>query len=147
MISCSSPVAELEGKISCYWTGSTFLSLSKSLDEPLDQLNISPCILLTIPFSSTDAGACPRLQHIAIHIGISDFFSDIYDPEHIREYQTVVTRLEVQTKITRLHFYNFLSSQICIGNRHFAGGDHVTTATLNQLDKMVSRNGKSSWRH
>ena len=51
--------------------------------------------LIICSYGIPQIGACPRLQHIAVHIGISDYFSDTDAPENIRKYKHIVDSLEV----------------------------------------------------
>jgi len=38
-------------------------------------------------------GACPRLERIEVHIGISDYFTDVKDEGNIRKYEQIVKTL------------------------------------------------------
>lgn len=40
-------------------------------------------------------GACPRLERIEVHIGISDYFIDVDDDATRRKYSRIVKKLEV----------------------------------------------------
>ena len=40
-------------------------------------------------------GACPRLERIEVHIGISDYFMNVDDDVSKRKYSRIVKKLEV----------------------------------------------------
>ena len=40
-------------------------------------------------------GACPRLESIEVHIGISDYFTDVEDVRNKKKYRRIVKKLTV----------------------------------------------------
>ena len=53
------------------------------------------CAILLIKIVLRPLGACPRLERIEVHIGISDYFIDVDDDVTKRKYSCIVKKLEV----------------------------------------------------
>lgn len=54
--------------------------------------------------SYSSLGACPRLERIEVHIGISDYFTDVKDEGNIRKYERIVETLTVCESTTNKLF-------------------------------------------
>ena len=46
-------------------------------------------------YTTLISGACPRLESISIHVGISDYFADTKDPKSIAKFKKEMDQLRV----------------------------------------------------
>lgn len=58
------------------------------------------------------SGACPRLERIEVHIGISDYFMDVDNEDSKRNYARIVKKLAVNNYMfTNSQFLGFLRAK------------------------------------
>lgn len=65
--------------------------------------------------SYSSLGACPRLERIEVHIGISDYFTDVKDEGNIRKYEQIVKTLTVcESTANKLFCHNLVNCPIVL---------------------------------